>query len=435
MEENILTKAKKIHFIGIGGIGISAIAQFALSSNKIVTGSDINPSIITRKLEKKGALIFFGHKKKNVSADTDIIVYTQATKENNPELKRAKEQKIPSFSYPQALSIISSSKFTVAVAGTHGKTTTTAMISSILIEAGKNPTVIVGSLANFPNKREKTNFVEGKNDILVVEACEYKKSFLNLSPNVLVVTNIDNDHLDCYKNIFGVVSAFKKFATKIHPKGFLVANSSLPHIKEIKRQTNAKFIDYGFLKGGIKLKVPGDYNQENAKAAITTASIFNIPKRKAISALSNFKGAWRRFEFVGKTKKGALVYDDYAHHPTEIKAMLKGVRELFPKRKIIALFQPHLYSRSKILLTEFGKSFYFANEVIVSPIYAAREPKNKTINHKIISDEIKKNNKNVKSFSSFEKIQEYLKKQTGKNEIIISIGAGDIYQVAKNIIS
>jgi len=382
--------AKKIYFIGIGGIGMSALARMMLSYGKEVTGSDQEESLITKDLETKGAHIFIGQKEENLASDIDVVIYTIAIKNDNPELKKAHSLNIPVFSYPEALGVVSEDMFTIAVSGTHGKTTTTAMIGKILSDAKKEPTIIVGSLLKDGN----TNFVEGKSDIFVVEACEYKRSFLQLHPNILVITNIDNDHLDYYKDLNDIQSAFAELAQKVPKEGYVITNPRDSSIAPVLKDVSAQVIDYTEEKDdSFNLNVPGAYNILNAKAAFAVSNILNIPREDALDALSQFNGTWRRFEFKRKTSYGVLVYDDYAHHPTEIKAVLKAARELFSDKKIIAIFQPHLYSRTKLLLNEFAESFKDADEVLIAPIYAAREKKIRGVNSDILAQKIKENNK------------------------------------------
>lgn len=425
-----LSKIRKVHFVGIGGIGVSAIARMMLSEGKNVSGSDSSESLITKDLKKLGAKIFLGHNAKNITGDVDLIVYTPAVNEENPELKKAKKLNIPTLSYPETLGIISKNKFTIAISGAHGKTTTTAMVGKILLDAKKEPTIIVGSLL----KDSKSNFVAGKGDYFVVEACEYKKSFLNLNPKIIVITNIDNDHLDYYGNLENIKKAFAEFASKLPEDGYLICDPNDKNLKEIFKIAKGKVIDYMKMTTSFNLKIPGEHNVKNAKAAMVVARILGIDDKKSLSSLNSFSGTWRRFEHKGKTKNGVLVYDDYGHHPTEIKATLKGARELFGGNKIWCVFQPHLYSRTKLLLNDFGKSFNDADEIILADIYAAREPKNKSINSKILAEEIEKNGVKVVYFNSFNKIAKFLIENTKEGDVVITMGAGDIYKVGENLL-
>src|SRR3989338_5851012 len=425
-----LSKIKKTHFVGIGGIGVSAIARMMLAEGKIVGGSDTSDSAIIDELRKLGAKIFIGHNADNVAEDVDLLVYTPALTADNPELKKADELDIPTLSYPEMLGLISKDKYTIAVSGAHGKTTTTAMIAKILIDAGLDPTVVVGSLL----KDQGSNFVAGKSEYFVVEACEYKKSFLNLNPKIIVITNIDNDHLDYYGNLENIKKAFGEFAVKLPEDGYLVCDSNDKNFKEIIENVRCKIIDYTKVNNNFNLKIPGEHNIKNAQAAMAVAEILGVDFKKAENSLKSFEGTWRRFEFKGETKNGVLVYDDYGHHPTEIKATLKGAREFFGGKKIWCVFQPHLYSRTKLLFGDFGKSFSDADEIILADIYAAREPKDEGINSKMLAEEITKNGGKASYMESFDKITGFLAENAKKGDVIITMGAGDVFKIGENLL-
>ena len=430
MKEIDLSKIKKSHFTGIGGIGVSAIARMMLAEGKIVSGSDVSDSAIIDELRKLGAKIFLGHNADNVADDVDLVVYTPAVTTDNPELKKAVELNAPMLSYPEMLGLISKDKYTIAVSGAHGKTTTTAMIGKILIDAGFYPTVIVGGLL----KDSKSNFVAGKSEYFVVEACEYKKSFLNLNPKIIVITNIDNDHLDYYGNLENIKKAFGEFAAKLPKEGYLVCDPNDENLKDIIKEAKFKIIDYTKVNNNFSLKIPGEHNIKNAQAAIVAAEILGVDSKKAENSLESFEGTWRRFEYKGETKNGVLVYDDYGHHPTEIKATLKGAREFFGGKKIWCVFQPHLYSRTKLLFGDFGKSFSDADEIILADIYAAREPKDEGINSKMLEEEITKNGGKARYMKSFEKITGFLAENAKKGDVIITMGAGDVFKIGENLL-
>jgi len=445
-----LNTIKNVHFIGIGGIGISAVARMMLHEGKVVTGQDMQDGEVVSELKKVGANIRIGQSYENIPDDADLIVYTIAIDKYDPELARKiKEQtKIPVRSYPQMLDIISRDKYTIAVSGTHGKTTTTAMIAQILRNNGDDPTVIVGSLlVGDPNRTDgqgKSNFIAGKSRYFVVEACEYRRSFLNINPKILVITNIDNDHLDYYKDIEDIKSAFREMALKVPSDGFVICNPDDSHVMDVIKDINAKVINWNnYFNKDLKLKIPGVHNKKDAACAVAVASILDISKEKAEQYVGEFPGTWKRFEFKGKLKSGALVYDDYAHHPTEVMATLAGFRELYPRDyglsddnagwKVTVVFQPHLFSRTKLLLDDFAKSFTDADEVLILPIYYAREEDDGTISSKILSDEINKITNNSKAFDSFEDLEQYLEtKLSDMNEknIIITMGAGEAVKVA-----
>ena len=306
------------------------------------------------------------------------------------------------------------------------------MIAKICIDAGLKPTVVVGSLL----RETSSNFIDGKSDLFIIEACEYRESFLNLHPRILAITNIDNDHLDYYKTIGNIYKAFKKMADKIPADGYLVCNLKNEDIKKLTMGLKCRVVDYSRQKEDFTLKVLGQHNRENAKVALTIAGILKVERLRAKKYLADFGGTWRRFEYKGKTKTGALVYDDYAHHPTEIKASLSAFREKFPKNKITVIFQPHLFSRTKSLLKDFSNSFSDADRIILAPIYAAREKPNKNISSKILLKKIKSKKADVLYFENFEKIENYLKLDPhgSKNNIIVTMGAGDIYKVGENLL-
>lgn len=425
-----LDKIKKAHFTGIGGIGVSAIARMMVAKGKIVSGSDVSDSAIIDELRKLGAKIFLGHNADNIADDTDLIVYTPAVTADNPEIKKIAKLGVPALSYPEMLGLISKNKYTIAVSGAHGKTTTTAMIAKILIDAGLDPTVIVGSLL----KDNKSNFVAGKSDYFVVEACEYKKSFLNLNPKIIVITNIDNDHLDYYGNLENIKKAFMEFVSKLPEDGYLICDQNDENLKSVIKKTKAKIVDYTKIKADLKLNIPGQHNVKNAKVAIAVAKILSVDEKKYLSALNNFCGTWRRFEFKGRTKSEVLIYDDYGHHPTEIKATLKGAREFFGDKKIFCVFQPHLYSRTKLLLEDFGKSFGDADEIILVDIYAAREQKDESINSKMLAKEITRNGGKAIYFNSFEKVADFLTKNSKEYDIVLTMGAGDVFKIGENLL-
>lgn len=433
-----LEKVKKAYFIGIGGIGMSAIARMFLLQKKQVSGSDLGSSKITDELKKLGAKIAIGQSAENLPKDADLVVFTLAIPAENPELKAARAKKIPTLSYPEILGLISKEKFTIAVAGTHGKTTTTAMIAAAMIDAKLAPTVVVGSFL----KDQKSNFIAGSSDYFLVEACEYKRSFLNLNPNILVITNIDDDHLDYYGTLEGVQRGFRELAEKLSPEDFLVCNPNDQKVKPILSGLACSVFDYSSVETNFKLKIPGKHNIENAKAALVAAGIVGIPQGEARKSLAHFGGTWRRFDFKGKTKSGVLVYQDYAHHPTEIRATLSGARELFPKQKIVTVFQPHLFSRTKEHKDEFAAAFSDADQILLAPIYAAREPDDKTISSEILAQAMQESfaleagaqsKEKVRAYLDFKSIVEFLKKNLRGGDVLITMGAGDEYKIADEI--
>jgi len=426
---NFLKSVRRVHFIGIGGIGVSAIARMMMLEGKRVSGSDMSDSLVARELKKLGAEIYIGHNADNLASDVDLVVHTTAAAEDNSELKKARKMKIPTLKYSQALGLVSRDKYTIAVAGTHGKTTTTAMIAKILIDAKRNPSVVVGSLL----KKEKSNFIAGKSNLFVCEACEYNRAFLDLSPNIVVITNIEEDHLDYYKDLRDIQSAFSEFAGKLGENDYLVCDLGDKNLRPVIKKTKAKIIDYSkiHLTSGA-LKISGAHNVKNGKAALAAAKILKVSENGAAKALGEFSGVWRRFERKGLTKNGVLVYDDYAHHPTEVMAALRGAREKFKNKKIFCVFQPHLYSRTQFLMDDFAKSFGDADEVIVADIYAAREKDDGSVGAGDLAEKIK--NANARHIKSFGEIKKFLKKNTQKGDVIITMGAGDIFKVGESML-
>lgn len=437
---NFFKKAKKIHFVGIGGIGMSALARMALKDGKTVSGSDILLSPLAEKLAKLGAKIFKGHGERNLPPDAEIVVYTTAAPPDNPEIIKARELKIPVLSYPQVLGAVSAGKRTIAVAGTHGKTTTTAMIARILIRAGKNPEVIVGSLLGKEfGEYLGSNFIPGTGRYFVCEACEYRRAFLNFAPQIAVITNIDADHLDYYSGLKDIQKAFVEFAGKIKKGGILVCDASTVNLRPVvsaARRRGLKIIDYTALSfpENFKLKIQGEHNILNAKAAMAAAGACGMPNKKIFRFIADFSGTWRRFEYKGRTAAGALVYDDYAHHPTEIKATLKAAREKFKNKKIFCVFQPHLYSRTKTLMDKFAGSFADADEIIISDIYAAREKPDKNVNSRQLADKIKNRGKKARFIKNFSAIEKFLRRAARKKDVIITMGAGDIFKISEKLV-
>ncbi|MEI6494778.1 MAG: UDP-N-acetylmuramate--L-alanine ligase [bacterium] len=430
---DILSKMKTVHLIGVGGIGVSAIARMLLQDGKKVSGSNNEKTKITEELKKLGAKIYYKHEPKNIPKNVELIVYTAAVPATNPEMREARKRGVPVLSYPEMLGVLSASKHTIAVAGTHGKTTTTAMLAKIFKEAGLEPTAIVGSLV----KTEEgdalpTNFIAGKGKHFIVEACEYRRNFLNINPNVIVITNIDRDHLDYYKDLKDIQKAFAEFAAKLPKDGFLICNISDPRLKPVIKKTLARVINYATVPSKFKLKVPGEHNISNAKAAHATARALGIGLKTVISALNKFGGTWRRFEFTKQLKSGAKLYNDYGHHPTEIEATLKAARSITGKKsRVIVVFQPHLYSRTKLLLKDFAKSFDYADQVIVTDIYAAREKNDKSIHAQHLVNEINKKSGKAIYMKKFEDIADYINAATDPGDIVILQGAGDVVKVGE----
>lgn len=408
---------KNVHCIGIGGIGLSALARYCNAVGASVAGSDGGISRITEDLQKEGIKVYFGHNQAHLSSEADLIIYSIAVDENNPELQAARTKEIKCLSYPEALGLLTLEYTTIAICGTHGKTTTTAMVTSMLKNAGKNPTVIVGSLL----KEGGTNFIQGDSEYLVVEACEYKRSFLNLHPTHILVTNIDEDHLDYYKDLADIQSAFQSFADLLPESGSLITHNDVSLItKAIK--VNADTYD----RDTISLSVLGEHNKSNAQLALALSNVLGLDETLARKGLELFTGTWRRLEYKG-THKGGVFYDDYGHHPTEIKATLQALRERYPsnKFKLFVIFQPHLYSRTKLLLDEFSESFSLADTICILPIYASREKNDESIS----SVDLVEKTHGAIYMETFEEAYKYLDKHAHSGSAVVTLGAGDVYRI------
>jgi len=445
----MLGRTKKIHFVGIGGIGMSGIAELLLNQGFEISGSDLNDSELTRKLQKKGATVHVGHDA-NLIMDADVVVKSSAVKNDNPEIISALAKKIPVIRRAEMLSEIMRMSFGIGIAGTHGKTTTTSMVGSVLSAADLDPTVIVGGKV----KNYGSNNLLGSSKYIVVEADEFDRSFLTLSPIIAGITNIEADHLDCYEDLEGIKQAFIEYANKVPFFGSVIAclddngvRSIIPDIKKeivtygLSNQANIRaekikynnfcssFQVYAFdqLLGEIQLNAMGEHNILNALLAVATGLELDIDFGSIKEGLKNFNGVFRRFELKG-TVSDITIYDDYAHHPTEIEATLKGVRNNTDKR-IIVVFQPHLYSRTRDFYREFGRSFFESDLLVVTPIFPARERSIKGITGRLIADAaIQSGHKNVIYIEENKFIVEKLKEIIKKDDIVITMGAGNIFQ-------
>ncbi len=427
----------KIHFIGIGGIGMSGLAKYYLEKGHEITGSDLAFSEITDWLKKQGIKLFMGkHSSGNVTDDVDLIIYSPAVSEDNLELReayqlQAKNQKVEILSYPQALGKLTKKHFTIAVTGTHGKSTTTSMIGLLLIKAGLDPTVIVGTkLKEF----EDSSCRVGNSKYLVIEACEHFESFLNYYPNIIVLTTIEAEHLDYYKNLENVIKGFKKFVANLKENGIVIANKDDENTKKIIKNANwysLKDKEYSSIKE--ILKVPGDFNISNALAALNVARILKIKDEISFQVLSEYKGSWRRFEVSQITinNKQITLIDDYGHHPTEIRVTLKAAREKFPEKQIWCVFQPHQYQRTYYLFNDFIETLKQApvDKLIITNIYDVVGREEREVREKISSEKVVKAvNKDSVVYVAKEKIIEFLKQNLKGDEAVIIMGAGDIYE-------
>lgn len=424
-------KGKKIHFIGIGGIGMSALAQLCADQGAIVSGCDREASPTTEMLERKGVKVLGAHGGDHVTSDTSVLVYSDAVPEENEERARARELGIEQLSYFAMLGKVSEGKKTVAIAGTHGKTTTTGMLSKILIDNAVSPTAVVGSIV----KDFESNYVKGNSEVFVVEACEYRDHLLELSPEVLVITNLEWDHTDYFPSLEALQETFKKAVVRVPANGTIVTDPGNANIAAVLAGAKATVVDY--TKEGIYgLLLPGAFNQMNARAAAAAARIVQptITDEAILQSLAAFKGTWRRFENKGKTKNGAEVYDDYAHHPTAIRETLHALREkVGDAGEIWVAFHPHLYSRTRDLLEDFSTAFVDANKVFIAPIYAAREVDDGSVSHATLGERIRACGIDAQSLD-FEEIEKELE-LAPLGTTIITMGAGDIYKVADKLVN
>lgn len=449
---------KRIHCIGIGGIGLSAIAEILMSRGYQVSGSDMRESEMTEKLMKDGADIFLGHRAKNVE-NADLVVYSAAVGYDNPELARAQELGIPAITRAQALgALMDEYENSIAISGTHGKTTTTSMVSLILKDAGKEPTILVGGNLSQING----NVYVGNNRYFVTEACEYMDSFLSLKPKIEIILNIDSDHLDYFKDVEHIASSFDKFAKLVPEDGAVIAYDANPFVKRvIENLPNA--VTFGLSEscdyyasdidfdnegmpsftvnhgGGalceIKLSVPGEHNILNALSAFACCHILGVATEKIIATLEAYTGTQRRFDVLGKTMSGIKIVDDYAHHPTEIKATLSAVRNM-KHNDLWCLFQPHTYTRTMALLDDFATAFADADKIVLAEIYAAREKNIYKISSKTLMNKIKEADpsKDVYFFKDFDEIANFVYHNAEAGDLVITMGAGDIYKAGEMIL-
>ncbi len=443
---DMIEEIQTVHFVGIGGIGVSAAAKWCLAKGKIVSGSDCASSSVTDDLDRRGATIAIGHDAANVPAGVQLVVYSPAISSTNVERARGSELGAREMSYPQFLGAMSKNYSTIAASGTNGKSTTTAMLALMLEAAGYDPTVIVGSLVpSFP----LGNVRVGNGRFFVVEACEYRAAMLEMSPEMIVLTNIEADHLDFYRDVDHVRETFQAFVDKLKGKGLTVWNRD-------DAQSNRLVVDRGVTygldatseyiglsrstvdgiqsvetnQGTIRLKIPGAYNAMNALAATSSAMELGVPFETCARVLSTFTGIWRRFERVGQYN-GAEIVSDYGHHPTAIKATVEAAREFFPGRRIVLCFQPHQHSRTAELFDEFVGSIATADEIVVAEIYGvAGRTDGKTISGNDLVAKID----GARYASGPGEAEATLREIVRAGDVVIVQGAGDIDIVARRLV-
>ncbi len=424
---------RSVYMVGIGGIGMSALAQLYVSRGVRVSGSDREESPVTTMLAAQGIEVSIGHDQCLIPADTELLVYSDAVPSSNPERVRAAEMGIREMSYFEALGEVSKDARTIAVSGTHGKTTTTGMLAKILRDCDKEPTAIVGSIVRDFPPAGGSNFLLGKEELLVVEACEYRGHLLKLHPNILVITNIELDHTDYFPSLEALQETFRKAVARVPGDGVIVANPSDPVVAGVLGEAKAPILDYS-TQTVPALEQIGEFNRDNARAAkcAARAAFPHLQEEYVDRALLSFKGSWRRFEYRGETPAGALVYDDYAHHPTAIAKTVEAAREKYPDKQIIVAFHPHTYSRTRSLMQDFGRALATADESIIAPIYAAREEPDPAVTSDVLADVTRRHGGNSIALDSFDAIRDKLLTYDDRY-LIVTMGAGDIYKVAEQI--
>lgn len=425
-----LKDISRIHFIGIGGIGMSALVRFFLHEKKQVSGSDRAPSAITEALSEEGATVFTEQSASNISKDIEMVVYTEAMSQDQEEMVAARALGVPMVNYFEALGMVANPYYLIAVSGTHGKTTTTAMLTDVFESAEKDPTAIIGSLRS----KTKSNFRAGKSKYAIVEACEYKRDFLHLKPDVLVITNVEYEHADYYKDLADVQDAFRTMVGQVNEGGYVVTDTKNPNIIPIIEGVKVKVIDYMEVFDVMQpLKQPGAHNRMNAAAAKAVALREKLEVEVVEDALSCFAGTWRRFEFKGEFQ-GAPVYDDYAHHPTELKATLAGLRELYPDKNIVAISELHTYTRTASLFEDFAKITALADSFYFLPIYAAREENTSGVSVKELAVKSLEYNPHTSYVPTYEAMIDTLKQTTTDKDVIVFLGAGTITKLAGELL-
>ena len=451
-------KPVNVYFMGIGGISMSGLAEILLGRSFPVSGSDMKESDTVKALQSKGAKIIIGQEAKNITPDIDVIVYTAAIRQDNPEFVRAKELQIPMLTRAELLGqIMSHYRYSIAVSGTHGKTTTTAMLTCMLLEADTDPTISIGGMLSAIDG----NIRVGHTDYFVTEACEYTNSYHALSPYISIILNVDADHLDFFSGIDEIRDSFKTFAEKLPPEGLLIINGDMEHADYVKQDVRSKVITFGLSEkndyrateitydewahpsytlvvsgepqGRVQMQVTGEHNVVNSLSAIAAADFLGLDREKSLLGLSRCTSAKRRFEKKGVTRQGVMILDDYAHHPTEITATLTAAQGT-KHDKLYVCFQPHTYTRTKALLPEFAQALLKADCVLLADIYAAREQDDGSVSSRDLEAEINKLGGNAIYLGSFSSILEYAEKNCKKNDLLITMGAGNIDSIGDSLL-
>ena len=434
----MINTLKSVYLVGAGGIGLSAVGKLLLKKGVKISGSDISDSEIVQELVDLGATIQIGHQAENISDSLDLVIYSDAVPEDNPDRLAAEDAGVKQMSYFQFLGELSKSYQTVVVSGTHGKSTTTAMLGKILEAAGLDPTVIIGT--KVPGW-ELGNLRLGSSDLLVVEGCEHMAHMLELSPAAAVLTNIEEEHLDYYQDLDHIRETFQKFVDQIPQNGFVVRNADDPESMKLKT-TNREDIMYSLKDkpNDLKLQIPGDFNLSNALAAMKAAEKLGVGSEASIASLTEFQGVWRRFERVGQCHQADIV-SDYAHHPTAIKKTLEAARELFPNKKMIVCFQPHQQARTRDLFEDFIDAFDQADVLIMSEIYevTGRSDDQEPISSRDLVYSIEDydmsqgKSRDLVYAEDLSAAERELRDRIKSGDVVIVMGAGDIDQVARSI--
>lgn len=446
-----------VHFIGIGGISMSGLAEILLEEGFTISGSDSKESELTDHLTANGAQIFYGQRASNIIDGIDLVVYTAAIHPDNPEYACAKEKGIPMMTRADLLGqIMTNYKTPIAVSGTHGKTTTTSMASHVLLEGGMDPTISVGGILPAIGG----NLRVGNSDTFITEACEYTNSFLSFFPKISIILNIDADHLDFFKDIDDIRHSFRLFAEKLPADGTLIINSDTPHYEDIIEDLPCRVITYGLEHeadytaeqitydefghptfickykgnpvGTFSLKVPGIHNVSNALSVIALGYLLALDPDVIQKGLTNFTGTDRRFQFKGEIG-GVTIIDDYAHHPTEIKATLTSAKN-YPHKTTWCVFQPHTYTRTKALLPDFAEALTLADHVVLADIYAAREKNTLGVSSKDLQRCILELGTPCEYFPTFDEIENYLLENCVGGDLLITMGAGDVVQIGEHLL-
>ncbi|MCH5274631.1 MAG: UDP-N-acetylmuramate--L-alanine ligase [Lachnospiraceae bacterium] len=446
-----------IYFVGIGGISMSGLAEVLREAGFKVSGSDREKSALTEALEAKGITVFYGQHASNITPDIDCAVFTSAIHPDNPEYIAVKESGIPSLTRAELLGqMMRNYQTPIAISGTHGKTTTTSMVSEILLQADLDPTLSIGGILNTIGG----NIRVGHSGYFVTEACEYTNSFLSFFPRIGIILNIEEDHLDFFKDIEDIRHSFRRFAELLPADGTLIVGGSIDKLSEITEGLPCRVITFGMdskndyypeeisyndkgcpaftlhtpenRRREVSLSVPGEHNICNALAALALADLLDIDPAVSIKALGAFRGTERRFEYKGSIG-GVTIIDDYAHHPTEITATLKAAAK-YPHKTLWCVFQPHTYSRTKAFLGDFAKALALADKVVLADVYAARETDTLGISSRTLLDELKKLGCDCFYLPSFDEIENFLLQNCINDDLLITMGAGDVHKIGENLL-